>query len=213
MNIDLLFTNEGEAGLISNENLIKKTIGILLDTENGTLTFEFADMDHIDLNIPVEGEFFDALDQNTILHIGSVKDGHIAQAYQVPLLFSDDPYRGEAMGVAVPETPLLAFHSFISRCAFGQAVHREDLESEDDMGCILGDMSPAALEFAPHMERRFAMEAKPAAAPQINAPGMGLGGSGGGRASGGGYTGGHASGSRQSSAKGKNEGNRGKKGK
>ena len=50
------------------------------------------------------------------------------------------------------------------------------------MGCILGDASPSALQFAPHLARRVAMEASPQAAPSgPSGPGLG-GGGGGGRA-------------------------------
>jgi hypothetical protein len=62
------------------------------------------------------------------------------------------------------------------------------LGDEDGMGCILGDASPSSLEFAPHLARRHALEAKPNIAP-VNAPGMGLGGSSSG-GGGGGYSGG-----------------------
>lgn len=185
MNIDLLITKEGEAGLIASENLVKKAAGILIDTETGTLSIEFADMDHLDLNIPVEDRLARALDGNAQLHIGAVKNGNIAQAYQVPLMFSDDPYRGELLGQGKSPLPLVAFASFMKKCAFGQPVHRDDLGSEEDMGCILGDSSPAALDFAPHLARAHAMEARPAAAPNMTPPGMGLGGPGG--SGGGGY--------------------------
>lgn len=187
MNIDLLITREGEAGLITSENLVKKVIGVLVDTETAMLSLEYADMDNLDLNIPVEADFLSVLDENAMLHIGAVKNDNIAQAYQVPVMFSDDPYRSELLGKEEQEYPLLAFHAFMRNCAFGQPVHRDDLADEDSMGCILGDTKPSALQFAPHLERRYALEAKPVAAPRMNAPGMGLGGGGGG---GGTYSGG-----------------------
>src|SRR5688572_15243746 len=56
MNIDLLFTEKGEAGLIASENLVKKASGIVLDTKNGVLTLEYVDSDYEELNIPVEPE-------------------------------------------------------------------------------------------------------------------------------------------------------------
>lgn len=188
MNIDLLLTADGEAGLIASENLVQKAIGVLLDTDNWEMSIEFADMDHMDLNIPVELEIARALHINPAIHIGAVKNGHIAQAYQVPLLYSDDPYRGELLGLGESDFPLMAFAHFMHRCSFGQPVHRDELGDEENMGCILGDTAPASLQFAQHLERRFAMEARPKAAPALNAPGMGLGGSGGG--GGGSYSGG-----------------------
>lgn len=180
MNIDLLFTASGEVGLVCSENLVKKALGILLDNTTGTLTLEFNDMDYLELNIPVENEFFGVLDICPQLHIGAIKDKRISQAYQVPLMFLDDPYRLESFqNIQQPRNPLQSFDYFVKSCTTGQPVHREDLGNEDTMGCILGDAVPAELQFAPHLARRHAMEAAPKLAPG-NVPGMGLGSSGGG---------------------------------
>ncbi len=182
MNIDLLFTREGEGGLICSGNLVQKAIGVLFDAKNGLMSIEFADGDYMELNIPVEQTFFEPLDYTQSLHIGSVKNGHIGQAYQTPLMFLDDPYRGnEMMKAASMENAyaLTAFESFIKRCITGQPVHRDDLGDEEAMGCILGDASPGALQFAPHLARRRNLEIK----PQLDlghVPGLGLGSSGGG---------------------------------
>jgi hypothetical protein len=179
MNIDLLLTAEGEAGLIAAENLMQKVAGVVLDTQSGILSLEFADMDYQDLNIPVDSHYFQYLDINPLIHIGAVKAGNIAQAYQVPLMFSDDPYRNQNMKPKQPDNPLMAFGYFLKHCVAGQPVQREDLGDETSMGCILGDSSPASLKFAPHLARAHQLEAKPTIAP-VNAPGMGLGGSSGG---------------------------------
>ncbi|MGB0719423.1 MAG: hypothetical protein ACPGRX_03065 [Bdellovibrionales bacterium] len=185
MNIDLLFTQTGEAGLICSENPVKKTAGIVFDTQTGVLTAEFVDMDYLEFNIPVEADFFEALDRSPQIHIGAVKQGKISQAYQIPFMFQDDPYRMESMKqVKQPQNPLRAFEFFVKSCVTGQPVHRDDLGDETATGCVLGDAVPGALEFAPHLARRHAMEAGPKAAPALNlgpsAPGLGLGGSGGG---------------------------------
>ncbi len=181
MNIDLLFTDTGEAGLICSENPVTKAAGVVFDTQTGVLTLEFSDMDFLEMNIPVDGEFFGRLDFCAQVHIGAVKDGQIAQAYQIPFMFLDDPYRGEAFkNVRQPPNPLVAFDYFVKACTAGQPVHREDL-SDDSAGCVLGDAVPSALQFAPHLARRHAIEAAPKMAP--NAPGPstpGLGGGGGG---------------------------------
>lgn len=191
MDIDLLVTPNGEAGLLSNKNLIKKAVGVLFDTDNGLMSLEFADMDHLDLNIPVEEDFFATLDANPQIHIGSVTDGRIAQAYQVPLMFLDDPYRAEAFeNIEPPEKPLAAFYYFVKNCVLGQPVHRADAGNEDSSGCILGDSAPSSLEFAHHLARRHGMEVQNVKAnQQLNTPSMGLG-SGGSSGRGGGYTGG-----------------------
>lgn len=185
MDIDLLFTQSSEAGLICSENLVKKAVGALLDTQAGLMSLEFNDMDYMEFNIPVESEYFARLEFCQQLHIGAVKEGQIAQAYQVPLMFMDDPYRAEAYGkVQQPRNPLRAFGYFVNSCVTGQPVHREDLGDEDKMGCILGEATPGSLEFAPHLARRHAMEAAPKAAPSggPSGPGpSGMGSGGGGR--------------------------------
>jgi hypothetical protein len=186
MDIDLLFTAQGEAGLISNGNFVKKAIGAVLDTKSGVLTLEYADSDYMEFNIPVESDFFNMLDNCAQIHIGAIKNGNIAQAYQVPLMFLDDPYRGEMLkGVNQGDNPLAAFNYFVKKCVAGQPVHREDLGDEKSMGCILGEATPGALQFAPHLARRHALEAgqKLQNTPRFagpSAPGLGSSGGGGG---------------------------------
>lgn len=181
MNIDLLVTPQHQTGLLASENLVKKAIGVLFDNENNMLSLEFSDMDHMDLNIPVEPEFHGTLDANALIQIGAVKEGKIAQAYQVPLMFLNDPYRAEAFDkIETPKQPLAAFYYFVKNCVLGQPVHRDDAGDESTAGCILGDAAPASLEFAQHLARRHGMElGTHAAAMPTNTPGMGLGGSGG----------------------------------
>lgn len=182
MNIDLLFTSDGEAGLISSENLLKKAAGITFDPEGGVLTLEYVDMDFLELNIPVEQEFNATLDHCSVIHVGAVKEANIGQAYQVPFMLLNDPYRTNAMAAgAIPQQPLAAFGYFIQQAVFGQPVHREDLGDEGAMGCILGDAVPSSLQFAPHLARRHQMEVAPKAAPRGPAgpSGPGLGGGGG----------------------------------
>lgn len=181
MNIDLLLTEHGEAGLICSENPVKKAIGIVFDTQSGMLTAEYADMDYLEFNIPVDSDHFETLDQMGQIHMGAVKNGNISQAYQIPFLFLDDPYRTESLqNVKQLPNPLQAFERFVKSCVIGQPVHREDLGDESAMGCVLGDAVPSSLEFAPHLARRHAMEASPKAAPQLgpSGPGLGLGSSG-----------------------------------
>ncbi len=184
MDIDLLFTGAGEAGLIASGNFVKKSIGIVLDNKTGILTLEYADSDYMEFNIPVEREFFAVLDHCAQIHVGAIKNGNIAQAYQVPLMFLDDPYRGEMLrSVRQPSNPLQAFNFFVKRCTAGQPVHRADLGDEKTMGCVLGDSVPASLQFAPHLARRHALEAghkigAPANAPRMGGPGLGTSGGG-----------------------------------
>lgn len=181
MNIDLLFTDKGEAGLISNENLVKKIAGVVLDTQSGVLTLEFVDMDFQEMNIPIDIDFFGALDKISQMHFGAVKECNIAQAYQIPMMFLDDPYRNEALArMKTLDNPLAAFGYFIKSCTKGQPVHRDDLADEKAMGCVLGDFVPASLQFAPHLARRHQIEVAPKAAPSAPGIGPGLGSSSGG---------------------------------
>lgn len=189
MNIDLLFTQEGEAGLISNDQIPNKVAGVLFDPENGMLTLELIDMDYMDMNIPVDPEFNALLDLNTRIHIGTLKGGKIDQAYQIPLLFNDDPYKSEIVAPSEQTgNPLMAFEYFMKRCVTGQPIFREDLGDEDNMGCILGDASPTSLQFSPHLARALAHEIRMNLGPSLNAPGLALGSSGS-AAGGGSYTG------------------------
>jgi hypothetical protein len=184
MDIDLLFSDRGHAGLIANRNFIKKLAGVLLDTESGLVTLEYTDMDVLELNIPIDPDFLAPLERVQTVYIGAVIDGNIAQAYQVPLMFLDDPYALQNPP-AQARTPLRAFEHFIKSCINGQPLHREDLGDEDNSTCVLGDAMPTALQFAPHLARRHALEAAPQtptprgpAGP--SGPGLGGGGSSGG---------------------------------
>lgn len=186
MNIDLLVTQNGEAGLLCSENLVKKALGAVLDTQSGVLSLEYVDMDTMDLNIPIEEDFFSLLDAAPFLHVGSVKDGKIGQAYQIPLMIPDDPYRAQMLQhVQIPDKPLAAFHYFVKNCVLGQPAHRDDMGDEDTSGCILGDAVPSSLEFAPQLMRRHGLELQSLHTPEMNLPGMGLGTSGSARRSGG----------------------------
>ena len=167
MNIDLLFTAQGEAGLICSENPVKKAVGIVFDTETGVITAEYADMDYTEFNIPVDSDFFETLDGCPQIHLGAVKQGKISQAYQVPFMFLDDPYRMESMkNLRQPQNPLQAFEYFIKDCISGQPVHRDDLGNEDTMGCVLGDAVPASLEFAPASRPPSRDGSSPKSSPQ-----------------------------------------------
>ena len=182
MNIDLLFSADHEAGLITNANFVQKAIGVTFDPAASLLTIEFADMDMLDMNIPLDQTFSGALQHCELLYLGAVIDGTIAQAYQVPLMFLDDPYRAEALGRGQHPQPLAAFNHFVKNCTIGQPVHRDDLDNDESMGCVLGEASPSALQFAPHLQRQHGLEIQPTAAPSapgFNAPGLGSAGGGG----------------------------------
>ncbi|MDB2682824.1 hypothetical protein N9Z27_01060 [Alphaproteobacteria bacterium] len=181
MDIDLLFSGDGQAGLISSENLVKKLAGVVIDMQTGILMLEYTDMDNEEMNIPVDQEFFATLDYCKQIHIGAIKDGHIAQAYQVPFMFQDNPYRLQELGtVEQHPKPLQAFEYFVKSAVRGQPVHRDDLDNDESLGCVLGDSVPSSLQFAPHLARRHQMEIAPKGPAPGNVPGLGLGSSGGG---------------------------------
>lgn len=176
MNIDLLVTKKGEAGLLCSRNLISKAQAVVLDSGNGILSIEFAQMDSMDMNIPIEEEYFDLFDNTPFLHIGSVKDGKIGQAYQVPLMILNDPYRMHLLQSSrPPEKPLLAFQYFVKDCTLGQPIHRDDMGDETTNGCILGDTLPSSLEFAPQLAKRHGFEIQNIPVPDI-LPSLGPGG-------------------------------------
>jgi len=181
VNIDLLFTSEGEAGLVSDTGFEHPVAGIMYDAQTGLLALEFADTDSVELNIPVEQSAGDTLLNRHDLHAGVIQKGLIADGRQVPLVLINDPFGGGNTGAFAvrPRKSLAAFESFMKRCVSGQPVHRADLGNEDKGGSILGGINPAVLEFAPHLARQRTMEASPHMAPQHAPPALGLGGSGG----------------------------------
>lgn len=181
MNIDLLYSEDGEPGLIASQNFVQKIAGVLYSAESGEFTLEFRDMETLELNIPVEESFAGPLHHAMTIHIGACKDGHIAQAYNVPLIVSDNPYGTQGLPVPVDEQrELVAFSNFIKRCVVGQPVHREDLGDEISIASVLGDASPAQLAFAPHLAQRHQLQAAPKAGPSVNVPGFTVPGFGGG---------------------------------
>ncbi|HBH26117.1 MAG TPA: hypothetical protein DDX54_01780 [Rhodospirillaceae bacterium] len=184
MNIDLLITAQGLAGLVAGANLPRKVVGMLFEPATGTLSLEMMDAGALPLNIPVDEELRPALAGNYFPFVGAVKGGHIAQGYQAPLAVIGDAFHAQMAAAARPAAqPLTAFAAFMAGCVAGQPVHREDLADEDTRGCVLGAAAPATLQFAPHLAQQRALEAAPRG-PIPHAPGLGLGGSGGG---GGGY--------------------------
>lgn len=186
MNIDLLYAKSGEAGLVASRNFVKKIAGVLFSMEDGLFTLEYKDMETQTLNIPVETDFTGPLHDCVMIYIGACQGGHIAQAYKVPFIIVDDPYRHQgAMAPMIEDKELAAFGRFIKSCVVGQPVHRENLGDEAALTSVLGEAGPASLQFAPHLARRHALEARPTAAPQINVPGFSVPGLGGSSSGGG----------------------------
>ncbi|HTK85880.1 MAG TPA: hypothetical protein VL625_12425 [Patescibacteria group bacterium] len=187
MNIDLLLTSQGEAGLVSDEIFTSSIAGVMYDAQSGQLTLEFGDAEPLELNINVVEDCGNNLLQAHSIHVGAIENGMIAESRQVPLVLQNDPFGGGNYGSfpIKPRSSVLAFENFMKRASSGQPVHRDDLGDETHAGSVLGGMSAAVMQFAPNLTRQRAMEAAPRmAGPAPRAPGMApgsrMGGGGGG---------------------------------
>ena len=202
MNIDLLLSENDKCGLVCDEAFEANVVGVVFDAQAHMMALELANHDAIDLNIPIEESFSDILLFQPTIQVGVIADGRIEDARQVPLMYINDPYGGqmENRQKGSSATPLSEFERFIKKCERGQPLHRNDLDDDEFAGSVMGGMSPALLQFAPHLARQRNMEAAPTLQPDAPAPkgpGMSLGGGGGGgvaRHTGGGHGGGHQSG-------------------
>lgn len=184
MNIDLLLTQKGEAGLLCDSMFPNPVAAIMLDAELHQLSLEFSDMDSMELNIPVEESFLHSLLYAEFIQVGAVVEGTISASHQVPIVFLNDPY-GNGTPRIPPKTKnsVLEFENFMKRAITGQPAHREDLGDEATAESVISGLNTAVLQFAPQLARQRTMEAAPKAAPKAPAPsgpgGMGAGGGGG----------------------------------
>ncbi len=182
MNIDLLLTRQHDAGLVCDGAFDSPVAGVLFDAQTRQITLEYASLDTLDLNIPVEDDIAEALLYAMAIQIGVIENGQIEDNRQVPLMLLNDPdgMPGRDMPLK-PSRSVSAFESFLKNCVTGQPLHREDLGNEDSSGSVMGGMNRAVLQFAPHLARQRTLEAS----HNLNmsgpsAPGMGMGGGGGG---------------------------------
>jgi len=186
VDIDLLLSENGEAGLVSDGGFECPVAGVMFDALTHMFTIEFADadIDPLDLNIPAASEFHHTLLDALAIQIGVIEKGRIEESWQVPLLLINDPYGGSG-GHETPIKPgnsALAFERFLQSCGTGQPIHRDDLGDESRAGAVMGGMNTAVLQFAPHLARQRALEAQPKNQMAPSTPGMGMGGGGGGGA-------------------------------
>jgi hypothetical protein len=187
VNIDLLLTSQGEAGLVSDKSFGNSIAGVMYDAQTGQVTLEFGDAEPLELNIHVEEECGSNLLHAHSIHVGVIDKGMIAESRQVPLVLQNDPFGGGNYGSfpVRPRNSVTAFETFMQRTTAGQPVHRDDLGDEASASSILGGMSSAVLQFAPHLSRQRAMEAAPKMsgpapkAPGMAPPGARMGGGGG----------------------------------
>lgn len=183
MNIDLLLTAQGEAGLVSDKALQGPLAGVMLDAESGQMTLEFADADSLELNIPLALDLTRSLRNAHAVHVGIIERGVIADSRQVPLVLQDDPFGGGNHGrfAGKPGNSVMAFERFMKNANAGQPVHRDDVGNEATTSSVMrgSGLSAATMQFAPGLTRQRALEAAPRAAPAPRGP-QGPGGMGGG---------------------------------
>lgn len=173
MQIDLLATQRGELGLVSNHGFDSDVSGIIFDVAERSLTLEFgAAMDSLTLNVPVGEEFVDTLKSAGSLFVCVVERGRMASARQVPLMKvsvnEDDfvPMTGRGHGI-------LHVQTWISQAKFAQPVHRDNLGDESSSGGVLQGVSRATLQVAPQLAQQLANEQALVQRAQLqNAPRM-----------------------------------------
>ena len=187
MNIDLLFTRQGQAGLLCDGVFPTPVAAIMLDANAYQLSIEFSDMDSMDLNIPVEEDFVHSLLYAEFLQVGAIVEGTIASSRQVPIVFINEPNgSGQPTMPAKVKNSVTEFETFMKRTITGQPLHRDDLGDENTAESVVSGLNTAVLQFAPQLARQKTMEAAPKAAPTLDhAPkGPGPGGMGGNAGSG-----------------------------
>lgn len=87
MQIDLLVSKKGEAGLVSTSAFPQDVAGVIYDVQASALTLEFgAAMDSMTLNIPVADDYVPILKSQNFMHICAIERGRMVYAAQVPLM-------------------------------------------------------------------------------------------------------------------------------
>ncbi|MBU0800527.1 MAG: hypothetical protein KKA05_05925 [Alphaproteobacteria bacterium] len=184
MNIDLLLSQSGQMGLVSDRAFDSPVAGVMFDGLTGTISLEFGDAEPLDLNIPVEQEFGARLELMLDIYVGTIEEGRITESRRVPIVLLNDPFGGGNTGhfAVKPGRALAAFEHFLKSCVSGQPLHRDDLGDEGSAGGVMGGMNPAVLQFSPQLARQRALEAAQRAVPTAapSAPGFGPKGMGGG---------------------------------
>ncbi len=178
MNIDLFLTQHNEAGLVCAGSFTHPVAGIILDAQTHELTLEFTDAETFHLNIPMEETHREKLLFSHRMFVGFLEGALLANAYEVPLLYLNDPYGsdfGQSSPLSKPKRSVTAFEQFMKRCAFAQALHRDNLGDEDAARSVLRGANPNKFDYTPALLRERQMAA--VAVPSVdNAPQMGLGG-------------------------------------
>lgn len=176
MNIDLFLTGQSEAALVSNAAFAGTVVGIILDAQTHELTLEFGNGDTFHLNIPMEAMHREKLLFAHRMYVGFLEGGYLTDAFEVPLLYLNDPYGsdfGQTTPLSTPKRSVVAFEQFMKRCNFAQALHRDNLGDEDSARSVLRGVDPYALQYAPTLQRQIQMNATPKISAGPQAPGLG----------------------------------------
>lgn len=184
MNIDLLLTDKGEAGLVCDEPCSDPVVAVLLDLYEHRMFIEMEDHISMPLNINVDREYVEDLRFASMIETGVLFDGNITESLQVPLitLDEDSPYPS-LENLPFRTNSVMHFESFIKNSVKGQPIHREDLGNEASLGSLMNATQLIAPQFAPKLEHQRQLEASPRTpapghAPQFAGPGGGAGGGG-----------------------------------
>lgn len=181
MNIDLFMTPHNEAGLVCDAVFTGRSIvGIILDAQTHDITLEFADMgDTFHTNIPMAEVHREKLLFSGGIFVGFLEHGLLSGAYEVPLLYLNDPYGsdfGQTSRLTQPKPSVIGFEQFMKRCTFAQALHRENLGDEDMARSVLRGLDPHNLEYTPALLRQRQLASMPVSAPVTGPQTPGLGG-------------------------------------
>jgi hypothetical protein len=181
MNIDLFLTPHNEAGLVCGGVFANSVAGIILDAQTSEFTLEFSNGETFHLNIPMEEAHREKLLFSHRMFIGYLEDKMLADSYEVPLLYLNDPYGsdfGQTSALLKPIRSVPAFEQFMKRCSFAQALHRVNLGDETTSRSVLQGINPQKLDYTPALARQRQMEAVAVPVTQ-HTPQMGLGTRGG----------------------------------
>ncbi len=186
MNIDLFVTPQGEAGLVCDSVFPRNVVGVILDAQTRELTLEFEDMDGTyHLNIPVDEGHVPKLLFTQRVYIGIFDHQKLANGFEVPILYLNDPF-GSSFGTAAPPVSprrsVIGFEQFLKRCTFAQGLHRDNLGDEATAHSVLLGVDPRQLDYIPALVRERALTAglgAPTAHPSSMPRMGGLGSSGG----------------------------------
>lgn len=176
MNVDIIFTKSGEAGLVADMATPRDINAVSYDFSTCQATLVLAGGEHFQLNILLDEMLNEPLTRLSEIHFGVVVKDEIISVTQVPFVITNHPFIEIEKYVFTPRNSPTLFEMFLRRCFHGQPVHRESF-GDDNVRGILGGLSPSLLKLAPNLsyrrDRELALQQPaPSAAPTM-APGMG----------------------------------------